>query len=355
MAMMMSTFPAPRFDRAMRITPSPYCCKPPAVVATQAAGRGGGGFMIAFACSSEMGWHVVDTVGGCLCGEVLRAVDVVNGRYVAIKQMSLEKISSLAQRNSSEDPIKEVAVLQFLKAAGRHPNVIEVVEVLQDDHYIYVVLPFCDGGELFSAVSTTRGLSEDVARPMFRGLLAGMGFLHSLQICHRDMSLENVLLAGDGQVKIIDFGMALRLGQPQGHRRGGEAAAAFGGGGGGGGSSGHRSMSPTGPVGKRHYMPPEVAMDDHEGNGFAADVWACGIIMFITLAGVPPFHVPIPAEDRRCQFVAVERRLLELVRGWGLPLSSEVVSLIQACLIFDPNERSSVQDLRNHPWLVGAG
>lgn len=47
--------------------------------------------------------------------------------------MSLEKISSLAQRNSSEDPIKEVAVLQFLKAAGRHPNVIEVVEVKNEN------------------------------------------------------------------------------------------------------------------------------------------------------------------------------------------------------------------------------
>lgn len=48
-----------------------------------------------------------------------------------------------------------------------------------------MVLPFCTGGELFSAVSASRGLSEDNARPIFRGLLTGMAFLHSLQICHR--------------------------------------------------------------------------------------------------------------------------------------------------------------------------
>lgn len=58
-------------------------------------------------------------------------------------------------------------------------------QVLQDAEYVYVVLPFYNGGELFSVVSASRGLSEEAARPIFRGLLAGMAFLHGLQICHR--------------------------------------------------------------------------------------------------------------------------------------------------------------------------
>ena len=101
------------------------------------------------------------------------------------------------------------------------------------------------------------------------------------------MSLENILLAEGGLVKIIDFGMALRLQQPPGRRRG-EGAASFdgagdgsGGGGGGAGHRGARSISPTGPVGKRHYMPPEVAMEEPEYDGFSVDVWACGVIMFM--------------------------------------------------------------------------
>lgn len=57
--------------------------------------------------------------------------------------------------------------------------------MLQDAEYVYVVLPFCNGGELFSVVSANRGLSEEDARPIFRGMLSGMAFLHSLQICHR--------------------------------------------------------------------------------------------------------------------------------------------------------------------------
>lgn len=95
------------------------------------------------------------------------------------------------------------------------------------------------------------------------------------------MSLENILLTGDGQVKIIDFGMALRLEHPPGRRGGGAGAFDGGGGGGGGSDRGARSISPTGPFGKRHYMPPEVAQNAPEYDGFSVDVWACGVIMFM--------------------------------------------------------------------------
>lgn len=71
-------------------------------------------------------------------------------------------------------------------------------QALQDSEYIYVVLPFCTGGELFSVVSARRGLSEDIARPIFRGLLTGMAFLHNLQICHRYMTRTTYCLKVEG-------------------------------------------------------------------------------------------------------------------------------------------------------------
>ncbi|CAM9316217.1 unnamed protein product [Ectocarpus sp. 6 AP-2014] len=343
---MMSSFSQAQFNVARRLSPSPY------FTALGAGGGGGGGFMIA-STSSGLQWHVIDKIRGCLYGEVLRAMEVSRGGFYAIKQMSLERISSMAGRQSCEDPLQEVAILQFLKAHGSHPNVIEVVEVLRDEEYIYVVLPFCNGGELYSAVSppstglvpaASTGLNEDVARPIIRGLLAGMAFLHGHQICHRDVSLENIVLSVTGEVKIIDFGLALRSGQ---HRPQGRIAQFDG-----DNQFNARSISPTGPFGKKHYMPPEVAMNEEDYNGFAVDVWALGVVMFITLAGIPPFHIPIPARDHRCHVIAVERRLLEVVRRWELTMSDEAVSLIQACLLFDPSERSTVRDLQNHPWLM---
>ncbi|CAN0068044.1 unnamed protein product, partial [Scytosiphon promiscuus] len=207
-------------------------------------------------------------------------------------------------------------------------------QVLRDAEYIYVVLPYCHGGELFRKVSANRRLSEDIARPMFRGLLAGMACLHSLQICHRDMSLENILLTEHDEVKIIDFGMVLRFGQQQAQAHGGEdggGAGAFDGDrrSGGSDSSSARSVSPTGPFGKKHYMAPEVAMNQRIYDGFAVDIWAVGIIMFITLAGFPPFRTPIPGEDERCHFIAVDRRLLDLAESWHLNLSPQVIERLQ--------------------------
>lgn len=99
------------------------------------------------------------------------------------------------------------------------------------------------------------------------------------------MSLENILLTEHGEVKIIDFGMVLRFGQPQGQSRVGEGGEEGDfdndGRSGGSNSSGARSISPTGPFGKKHYMAPEVARNDQDYDGFAVDVWAIGIIMFM--------------------------------------------------------------------------
>lgn len=80
----------------------------------------------------------------------------------------------------------------------------------------------------------------------------------------RDLSLENILLDNNGLAKIIDFGMALKVGQPHG---------VF---------SGSRStIPPTGACGKTSYMAPEVARTDQPYDGFAVDIWACGAVLFM--------------------------------------------------------------------------
>ncbi|CAM9289963.1 unnamed protein product, partial [Ascophyllum nodosum] len=73
-----------------------------------------------------------------------------------------------------------------------------------------MIFPYCDGGELFKVVTTasSRRLSEARAKIVFHNVLVGMSFVHGLGVCHRDMSLENILLDNNGRAKIIDFGMA---------------------------------------------------------------------------------------------------------------------------------------------------
>lgn len=70
------------------------------------------------------------------------------------------------------------------------------------------------------------------------------------------------------------------------------------------------------------------------------------------LTGVPPFEVAMPARDPRCRVVAVEQCLGELLNAWRMSLSEEVVDLMQSCLTFDPSQRPSLEQLRNHPWIT---
>lgn len=71
------------------------------------------------------------------------------------------------------------------------------IECLHDPDFIYAVLPFCNGGELFSVVESGGAMDERECRHWFTQVLAGLSYLQSRYICHRDMSLENVLLDGD--------------------------------------------------------------------------------------------------------------------------------------------------------------
>jgi serine/threonine protein kinase len=73
----------------------------------------------------------------------------------------------------------------------------EQIECLHDADFIYAVLPFCNGGELFSVVESGGAMDERECRHWFTQVIAGLSYLQSRYICHRDMSLENVLLDGD--------------------------------------------------------------------------------------------------------------------------------------------------------------
>ena len=121
--------------------------------------------------------------------------------FVAIKRQRRDKFGQHA-----DDPEMEIAVMQFLGA--HHPNVLGLVEALQDDEYLYLVTQYCQNGDLFDIVKDGGRMSEPEARYWFRQILSGLHHLQSRGICHRDLSPENILVRG-GTLKIFDFGMAL--------------------------------------------------------------------------------------------------------------------------------------------------
>jgi serine/threonine protein kinase len=144
----------------------------------------------------------------------------ITDKHVAIKQVEWRRVHAMRGR-LLEDPIKEIAALQLI--GGDHPNVLGSSEVLQDNECLYSVMPFCRGGDLFGIVLAAAeerqaneelegagGMNEAVARYWFRQLLFGLHYLQEKGICHRDLSLENILVDVN-HCLVIDMGMCLRV------------------------------------------------------------------------------------------------------------------------------------------------
>ena len=98
---------------------------------------------------------------------------------------------------------REIAVMRLV----RHPNVVEIKEVMATKTKIFVVMEYVKGGELFATVAKGR-LREDLARKYFQQLIGAVEFCHSRGVCHRDLKPENLLLDENGDLKVSDFGLS---------------------------------------------------------------------------------------------------------------------------------------------------
>jgi len=269
----------------------------------------------------------------------------ITGRHVAIKMVEWARVVHMRGR-LLEDPVKEVAAMQLLGSA--HPHVLGSTEVLQDSDFIYSVMPYCKGGDLFGVVVQYAeesggdiGMPEPVARFWFRQILWGLHHLQSLGVCHRDLSLENILVDED-TCKIIDMGMCLRVPYCDPENRGITDVS----------RANHlrRLMKPQGVCGKHNYMSPEVFASIENFDGFAIDLWAAGVILYIMLTGFPPYD-QASITDQRFELI-VNGRLEEQLRNWSIFLSREACDLMQKMLKLKPQDRLTLAQVFAHPWVA---
>ena len=229
-----------------------------------------------------------------------------------------------------EDPIKEIAALQWI--GGEHPNVLGSTEVLQDTDYLYSIMPYCRSGDLFGIVLSAAeerasreelegagGMTEPVARYWFRQLCMGLHYLQSKGICHRDLSLENILVDVH-HCLVIDMGMCLRVPYAS-DTTSGEAVDVTQG-------TVRRLMTPMGTCGKKNYMSPEIFKNSSNFDGFAVDLWSAGVILYIMVTGFPPYDLPA-VEDERFRIIA-RGELGRQLEAW----ESELLLLLLLWLFF---------------------
>lgn len=146
----------------------------------------------------------------------------------------------------------------------KHPNVVHLKEVLASKTKVYIVLEFVDGCELFDKIVETGRMGEDQARKYFQQLIHAVDYCHSRGVYHRDLKPENLLLDSKGDLKVSDFGLSALAQQRW-----------------------EDGLLHT-TCGTPNYVAPEV-INENGYDGAAADVWSCGIILYVLLAGFLPF------------------------------------------------------------------
>jgi len=275
----------------------------------------------------------------------------ITDNYMAVKKVEWRRVHAMRGR-LLEDPVKEVAAMQWI--GSEHPNVLGSIEVLQDDEYLFSVMPYFRDGDLFGvvlavaeerqlneAVEGSGGMTEPVARYWFRQILNGLHHLQSKGICHRDLSLENILVDVN-HCAVIDMGMCLRVPyfNPQNPSIATDVTH----------GTVRRLLKPQGTCGKMNYMSPEIYANKDIFDGFAVDLWAAGVILYIMLTGFPPYDIPA-REDERFDIIC-SGDLVRQLHAWEVYVSEEAGHLLQWMLTPEHEARPTLAQVMRHEWVV---
>ncbi|KAK1386136.1 serine/threonine-protein kinase SRK2A [Heracleum sosnowskyi] len=206
----------------------------------------------------------------------------------------------------------------------RHPNIIRFKELVLTPTHLAIVMEYAAGGELFERICNAGRFSEDEARYFFQQLISGVNYCHSMKICHRDLKLENTLLDGSPapRLKICDFGYS---------------------------KSSLLHSRPKSTVGTPAYIAPEV-LSRKEYDGKMADVWSCGVTLYVMLVGAYPFEdQEDPKNFRKTiqRIMAVQYKIPDYVH-----MSQDCRNLLSRIFVASSNRRITIKEIKNHPWFL---
>lgn len=165
--------------------------------------------------------------------------------------------------------------------------------------------------------------------------------MQSVGVCHRDLSLENVLVSNENCL-IIDMGMCLRVPYSDPARQGNVTDVTRG--------TIRRLIKPQGVCGKHNYMSPEIFANTNAFDGFSIDLWAAGVILYIMLTGFPPYD-QASQTDQRFDLI-VNGNLIRQLESWDIRLSQDAGDLLQSMLQVDPIDRLTLAEIMAHPWVT---
>ncbi|CAL8291134.1 unnamed protein product [Lota lota] len=254
--------------------------------------------------------ETIATVGTGTFGRVFLVQDRKGGAYLALKQMRIPDVIRLKQEqhvHNEKEVLTEV----------NHPFLIRLFWTHHDELFLYMLMDYVAGGELFSYLRSRGRFSNTAGLFYSAELVCAIEYLHAREIVYRDLKPENILLDGEGHIRLTDFGFAKKLSD--------------------------RTWTLCGTP---EYLAPEVIQS--KGHGRAVDWWALGILIFEMLAGYPPFFDDNP--------FGIYQKILAGKLEFPRHLDFYVKDLIKKFLVIDRarrlgNMKNGAEDVKKHRWF----
>ena len=226
----------------------------------------------------------------------------------AIKILDKEKLKS--QTKSTK--YNEIQIISRLK----HPNIIYVEKILEDEKNYYIIMEYCEKGELFDYIVEKERLNPTEASMFFYQLINGVSYIHKQGFAHRDLKPENLLLTKDKILKIIDFGLCHDFN--------------------------NKKFLKT-KCGSPSYAAPEI-LKGFPYDGFKTDIWCCGIILYAMLCG----YLPFDGDDNQEIFQSI----VECEPEFPDFLEDDSINLLIWLLDPEPKDRITIHEIKNHPFYL---
>ena len=208
---------------------------------------------------------------------------------------------------------REVRVNQQI----HHPGHVELLDIISDRRNYYLIMQLCTGGSLLDRIIKNGKFTEDDAKPLFKQIIETVRFLHKSGVSHRDLKPENLLFTDDGKLLIADLGLARFVGS--------------------------KNLVST-PCGSIVYAAPEC-FSNRPYNGFAFDLWSCGVILFEMVTGHSPWKKGSKSD--------VIKQIKDAAFEMPSYLSDDCQDLIRGLLQTNPKKRFATKDVLKHRWLKG--
>ena len=255
-------------------------------------------------------YEIKETIGKGTFSIVKLGINKITNEKVAIKILKKKKMQKNKDKLRLE---REINILKRL----HHINLIKIHKISEESDNYFIVMEYCENGELFNYIVAHERLSEEETAYFFYQLINGLDYIHHKNIVHRDLKPENLLLSQGNILKIVDFGLSNYY-YPE------------------------EQLLST-PCGSPCYASPEMVCGN-KYNGFKIDVWSCGIIIFAMICGYLPFEDP----NNEILF----KKIMKCKVDYPEYLSEEVLDILNKIIVIDPNKRINIEQIRQHPFYL---